>query len=105
MPEETEDNGAIQMGLSVTWRELGPAPTAVVQIPLGGPDPALIVTLDFDSDPQTCMIEMSVSGFPSEEATIELLRAIATHMETMPSTRITNDGVEYHDPTRKAEDT
>lgn len=105
MPEETDQDGPVRMGLSVTWRELGPVPTAMVQIPLGGPDPALIVTLDFDSDPSTCMIEMSVSGFPSEEATIELLHAIATHMETMPSTRITNDGVEYHDPTHKAEGT
>lgn len=103
MPDE-ETNETLMMSLSIEWRDEGPEPTAIMSVPLGGPEPVVIIGLDF-VPPNIAEVKVSVSGFPNQEALSDLFRALADHMETVPATVISADGVEYREPLNKGETT
>lgn len=101
MPEDDEN---IMVGLSLIKRELGPEPTAMLDVPLGGPDPVIVISVGMDT-PNLIDLHMQVSGFPSDQMVIDLLRTIAEHMETQPSSCISDDGVEVRGPLKEADGT
>lgn len=103
MTEQPEE-APLMMGLHITWRQYGDEPSAIVNIPLGGSEPVILIGFNFDED-AIIGVRMDVTGVPDAVTLIDLLKSIAEHMETQESFVMSNDGVEYNEPLRKEQGT
>lgn len=81
---------------------LSDKPTSAVEVPLGGPNPMVVVAIRMDpADDKGEVqfhVQMETSGFRDTEMMIEVMRELLNHMETTPYNSIEADGVTRHEP-------
>ncbi len=90
---------SIQVGLELTLRTPANEPTHVMHLPVGGPQPLIVIGIDMDNydEGQVDMV-MDATGFRDPEMLCSVLEGVVEHMKTTAYDVLDSNGVQHVDP-------
>lgn len=94
-----EQPATLQVGLELTLRSPAGEPTHMLHLPVGGPQPVIVIGINMDSydDGKVDMV-MDATGFRDPSMLCSVLEGVVEHMKTTAYDVIDSTGVQHVDP-------